>query len=234
MPVKKSKCPQAYNEKLADRKHARQNQDAEREKQRRQAVNEIKAEITELLKTSDEAGTGWLVAQRDALMERMSSINLAKQKSKTLTHLKTFTRYHFWEERKFSAILSDVIVNLCSKFRRGVRQKKERAKKLKPIDTFRKSRGSSGLRFEKQWISTQDGRRKERLEKINAGIKEIEDEIPSSKAGKSYLFMRKGITAFDLDKTFMIIAAFASGISLPPKISALKRASLYSLMQYPP
>jgi hypothetical protein len=168
------------NEKIHAEEHARLNQDAEREKQRRQTVNDIKTEISDLLKTSEDAELDPLVAKRDALMEKIGSIQLSKaEKQDFERHLKPL-RDIISEKKENSLLsLSDDDRQSIQQLREVLRQKKERRQEIKDqIDVLRKVGGASGLDFEQAMnYNTQLAEEKERLEKINAGIKEIEDKI---------------------------------------------------------
>jgi hypothetical protein len=169
---------------LADKqKHEeqeRQHQEAEKDRAKRQKLIDIKQEIETLSKDNDSITVEQLVSQRDGLIEKVATSNLTKSEKLELERMLKPLRDVISEKKEKALLaLSDDDRQALTNLKEVLRERKERRQEIKSqLETFRKSSGASGLDFEqamsyKNQLSTE----KERLEKINQSISEIEDKI---------------------------------------------------------
>lgn len=167
-------------DKIHSDQAARQQQDLDRESQRRQKVQEIKRQIESLTSSSERMNADELTIQRDAILENITMTPMGKAEKLELERLLKPLR-DLISEKKESALLtlSDDDRQSLQQLKEVLKQRKERRQAIKEqLDAYRKSSGSSGLDFEQALnYNNQLSLEKERLEKINQGIKEIEQKI---------------------------------------------------------
>lgn len=175
---------QAFRKKIRDKvqehEHARISQDQEREKQRRQKVLEIKHQAEELLKNKDDLDADQLESQRDVILSSLNTSQMSKAEKIEVERLLKPLRDTISEKRESSLLmLSDDDRQSLLQLKEVLKQRKERRQEIKAqIDALRKMSGTSGLDFEQAMnINAQAAAEKERLEKINQGIQEIEQKI---------------------------------------------------------
>lgn len=169
-------------EQLDKEAHLRQEHEQERIRHKQQKIIDLRNEVETLLRTADACEVEKLIENRDALLTKISTSALLKTERDDL-------------ERKLKS-LRDVIAdkkeqNLMSlsvddrqaleQLYDLLKQRKARRKESKEqIETLRKAAGSSGLDFQKAMdYQAQLDVEKERLEKMNQGIAEIEEKISS-------------------------------------------------------
>lgn len=167
-------------DKLKSEEQERQHQEAEKERLKRQKVFDLKQEIETLLKDNDNLTVDQLNARRDELLEKINTSNMTKSEKldmeRTMKPLRDII-----SEKKEKALLSlsdddrQALLNL----KEVLTERRERRSEIKTqLETLRKSNVSSGLDFEQAMAhQNQISMEKERLEKINLSIKEIEDKI---------------------------------------------------------
>lgn len=158
----------------------RLHQDQERDNARRKKIADIKQEVVQLIKNAAEFDADTITAQRDAILEQISSSHMSKiEKIEIERQLKPIR--DLISEKKESSLLklSEGDRESLQGLKEVLRQRKERRQEIKDqIDALRKAAGSSGLDFEQALNQTaQLNAEKERLEKINQGITEIEEKI---------------------------------------------------------
>lgn len=167
-------------EKMHAQENERLNQDQEREKQRRQKIQEIKAQAEELLKNSESLDADGIEAQRDVIMDLISSSSMGKADKQEIERQLKPLRDLISEKRESSLLaLSDDDRQSLQQLKEVLKQRKERRQEIKTqIDVLRKTAGASGLDFEQAMnFNAQVAAEKERLEKINQGVQEIEQKI---------------------------------------------------------
>lgn len=169
---------------ILEKQHAAENQrhqqENERERQRRDSIQEIKQRIDGLLKNNESLDADALTAEREAILEKMSSMSMSKAEKLEIERQLKPLRDIISEKKESSLLaLSEDDRQSLQQLKEILKQRKERRQEIKnQIETFRKASGSSGLDFEQAMnYNTQMAVEKERLEKISAGIKEIEQKI---------------------------------------------------------
>lgn len=169
---------------ITEKMHAAENErhhlENEKERLRREAIQHIKSRIEELMKNHASYDIETLIAEREALLEKMSSIALSKvEKFDIERQLKPF-RDLISEKRESSLLsLSDDDRQSLLQLKEILKQRKDRRQEIKnQIEVFRKASGASGLDFVQAMnYNAQLAEEKERLEKITQSIKEIEKKI---------------------------------------------------------
>lgn len=167
-------------QKMQEHENARMSQDQEREKQRRQKITEIKQQAEELLKNKDVLDADNLESQRDALINLANTSHMSKAEKLEVERQLKPLRDIISEKRESSLLaLSDDDRQSLLQLKEVLKQRKERRQEIKAqIDALRKLSGASGLDFEQAMnVNAQTAAEKERLEKINQGIQEIEQKI---------------------------------------------------------
>jgi DNA-binding protein H-NS len=175
---------QAARKPILERMHAqeneRHNQDQEREKQRRQKILDVKQQAEDLLKNSESLDADGIEAQRDVIMDLISSSSMGKADKQEIERQLKPLRDLISEKRESSLLtLSDDDRQSLQQLKEVLKQRKERRQEIKTqIDALRKTSGASGLDFEQAMnFNAQVAAEKERLEKINQGVQEIEQKI---------------------------------------------------------
>lgn len=167
-------------EKIQSQEAVRLNHDQERDKLRRQKILDIKLQAEELLKNSEALDADAIEAQRDALNDLISSSSMGKADKQEIERQLKPLRDLISEKRESSLLsLSDNDRQSLQQLKEVLKQRKERRQEIKAqIDALRKTAGASGLDFEQAMnFNAQVAVEKERLEKINQGIQEIEKKI---------------------------------------------------------
>jgi hypothetical protein len=166
----------------AQEQRARELEEAEKEllRMKREKIVRIKEEAAVLQKESAQLDLDAFTSRYDELIQSLQSLEASRIEKQQLES----------SFRPLKDLLADkkeqAVLNLSEDDRKTLenlntvlQQKKERRQEVKEmLEMHRKTLGSSGLDFEKA-IELREliDQEKERLEKANAGIKEIEDKI---------------------------------------------------------
>lgn len=167
-------------EKIHAEEQDRQNQDQERERQRRHKIQEIKQHIDTLIRSCDIYQVEQIITERDAILESVKNAAISKMEKQEIERLLKPLRDIIAEKKETSLLtLSDDDRQALGQLKEVLKQRKERRVEIKSqIEAFRKASGSSGLDFTQAMnYDNQMTAEKERLEKINQGIREIELKI---------------------------------------------------------
>lgn len=168
-----------YDKQQADEQERHQ-QEQEREKQRRQKIQEMKQKMGELLKNNELLTAENLEDERAAITHLLDKLSLSKAEKQDLERQLKSLRDLISEKKESSLLtLSDNDRQSLLQLKEVLKQRKTRRQEIKDqIDLFRKAAGASGLDFEQALsYNSQISIEKERLEKINQGIKEVEQTI---------------------------------------------------------
>lgn len=158
----------------------RQEQEQERLRVKKQKILDIKQEIETLLKSVDNYDAEGLVAARDAIYNNIHEAPLIKVEKQELERLlKPFRDLISDKQEQALMALSDDDRQAILQLKEVLKQRKERRQEIKDqIESLRKVSGASGLGFEQAMeCNIQLSDAKERLEKINQGIREIEKKV---------------------------------------------------------
>ena len=164
-------------DKMLVEEDERRQHEQEKEHQRRHKIQEIKDQISALLKSTDSSDADQLGAERDEILKKLNETSMHKSEKQELERLLKPLRDIISEKKENSLLhLSEGDRQSMQQYREILKQRKERRNEIK--ETIRKSSGSSGLDFKQAMAqNAQLEAEKERLEKINHGIKEIEQKI---------------------------------------------------------
>ena len=167
-------------DKINQEEQDRHSQSQEREKQRRHKIQEIGQDIEALLKNAESFDSEKLTAERDTILEKIGQVAMNKVEKQEFERQLKPLRDLISEKKETNLMaLSDDDRESLQQYREILQQRLERKQEIKTqIETLRKASGSSGLDFEQAMShNTQMAVEKERLEKINQGIKEIQQKI---------------------------------------------------------
>lgn len=175
---------QPFLDKIRQEEQSRQDQEHEKIRQRKAKVVEVRQEIDALIKAIDHLSADELISSRESILGKIQDLTINKSEKLELERLLKPLRDAI-SDKKESALmnLSDDDRQAIEQLREVLRQRRERRQEIKnQIETLRKAAGSSGLDFEQAMVyNNQLTIEKERLEKINLGIKEIEQKLASVK-----------------------------------------------------
>jgi hypothetical protein len=167
-------------EKIRDEENSRQQQENERNRQKKEKYKILKEQSEQLLQNHESQEVEQLVNDRDALLQQIHDSSLTKNEKQELERLLKPLRDIITEkkEREMMALSEDDRQAL-QQLQNILKQRKERRQEIKnQLEVLRKTAGSSSLDFEKAMsIKTQINEEKERLEKANQAILEIERKI---------------------------------------------------------
>jgi hypothetical protein len=166
----------------AQEQRARALEEAEKEalKMKREKIARMKEAAANLQKEGPDLDLDAFVSRYDQLIESLQSLEASRvEKQQLETSLRPLK--DLLADKKDQAVLnlSDDDRKTLENLNTVLHQKKERRQEVKDLlELHRKTLGSSGLDFEKA-IQLREliDQEKERLEKANAAIKEIEDKI---------------------------------------------------------
>lgn len=162
----------------------RHQQVQDREKQRKAKIEELKNEIQQLQKRIPSLNAEELAAVRDEMQEKIQNPVFNKYEKQELERLIKPVRSAIVDA--LSDKEEETLLSLSADDRQAIvqlkevlQQRKDRRQEIKgQLELLRKASGTSGLDFEKAMNHNElINSEKERLEKINQGIKEIEDKI---------------------------------------------------------
>ncbi len=159
---------------------ARQQQEQERNRQKQEKYNQLKDQTEKLLQHYDTLEVEALVSRRDELVTHIHDSNLTKNEKQELERLLKPLRDIITEKKEKALLdLSEDDRQALLQLKEILNQRRERRQEIKnQLEILRKAAGSSSLDFEKAISYTnQINEEKERLEKAQQGIQEIERKI---------------------------------------------------------
>jgi len=159
---------------------ARQQQEQERYRQKKEKYQSLKEHAEKLVNDDHDLSAEQLLTERDNLLSQMNEFNLVKNEKQEIERILKPLRDIITEKQEQAIFsLSDDDRETLQHLRQVLQQRKERRQEIKnQLEALRKNAGSSGLDFEKAMNHTaQVNEEKERLDKSNQGIQEIEQKI---------------------------------------------------------
>jgi hypothetical protein len=175
-----SKVREPILERLKAEEQGRIEQGQEKERAKRQKVQEIRNEIAQLLHSTTDNDVEFIEAQRDALFEKINDAPTSKlEKQELERQLKSLKDIIADKKEKALLLMPETDRQALQQLKELLKQKRERRAEIKTqIETLRKASGGSGLDFEQAMKrNAQMAEEKELLDKTNQGIKEIEQKI---------------------------------------------------------
>lgn len=176
--------------KAAAEEASRQEQERERDRQRRERVTALKDQAAALVKEHQPYSAEQMEQERDKLQEQIDAATITKGEKQEIERILRPLRDLITEKKESALLLlSDDDRQSLQQLKGVLNQRRERRREIKDqLDLSRKIAGSSGLDFEQAMnYSNQIQEEKERLEKAEQGIVEIEEMLRALQAK-----MRKG------------------------------------------
>ncbi len=166
----------------AQEQKAKELEQAEKEKLRikREKISALKEQIAQLLKQGEQMELDALSAQFQSLENDLDQLGLAKLERQQIERSLRPLKDLIVDKKENSLLnLSEDDKKTLENLRTVLQQRKERRQEIKSqLETYRKALGGSSLDFEKamhyQELVEQE---KERLDKANAAIEEVEQKI---------------------------------------------------------
>ena len=172
------------NEKIQAKELEKVKVEQEKERQRKEKIDALKSDIENISQNLNSYSVNELKALRDDITEKVQNVLLSKYEKQEIERqiksIKTNIADILSEKEEEALLsLSDDDRQSITQLREVLKQRKERRQEIKlQLETLRKIAGGSGFDFEKAMQTNElINVEKERLEKINLGIKEIEDKI---------------------------------------------------------
>ncbi|WP_068470175.1 hypothetical protein [Candidatus Protochlamydia phocaeensis] len=167
-------------ERTKSEEEARQQQENERMRQKKEKYKMLRDQADKLVRQSDTFEADQLIAERDQLLAQIQETNLTKNEKNELERiLKSLKDIIAEKQEKALMDISEDERHALQQLQDILKQRKERRQEIKnQLEIYRKAAGSSSLDFERAMSFTdQINEEKERLEKANQGIREIEKKI---------------------------------------------------------
>lgn len=167
---------------LAQEQKARELEETEKEKLRlkKEKIVQIKEEIISLTKEGSQIELEVLLARFNQLLQNIEQLEAPKIEKQQIERSLRVLKDLVADRREHSLLnLSDDDLKTLENLRTILAQKKQRRQEIKEqVEIYRKALGSSNLDFEKAMLYRElVDQEKERLEKANLGIEEIEQKI---------------------------------------------------------
>jgi len=167
-------------EKIKQNEEARLQKEHEIDRLKNERIKEVRTRVQHLLGQAENYTVDQIIHERDAILNEIQNTNLQKAEKLNLEKsLKSLKDTISDKKEKALMNLPEDDLESLEQLKVVLKQRKERRKEIKErLEEYRKISGSSSLDFEKA-ISYNEmiQAEKERLEKINHGLKEIEEKI---------------------------------------------------------
>jgi hypothetical protein len=167
-------------DKIEAAENAKIHQSQEKDRQRRQRYLDLQQEISQLIVNSEKLEYDALVAERDTLVAKIAAATILKNERIELERqFKPLRDIISSKREKALLTLSQKDRDALGQFKDLLKDRKARRQEVKEqLEQYRKASGGSGLDFEQAMkFNALIASEKETLEKINAGIEEIEEKI---------------------------------------------------------
>lgn len=175
-----NKSKAAVLEKQTAEDAIRQQEEQERTRAKREALQALKSEIESLLGNVDQHDADALAAMREEMVGKIQSASLSKIEKQELERLLKPLKDIISDKKERALLsLSEDDRQSLHQLKEIYSQRKQRRQEIKnQLESLRKLAGSSGMDFEMAMkYNVQINEEKERLDKINMGVKEIEQKI---------------------------------------------------------
>lgn len=166
--------------RLKEEENLKFEQEQERSRQKKEKYLSLKERADSLTHKHEEYEAETLISKRDELLSDITGAGISKSEKQELERLLKPLKDLITDKREKALLsLSDDDKENLKQLREILEQRKSRRQDIKnQLELHRKALGSSNLDFEKAMILNElVAEEKERLEKINQGVKEIEEKI---------------------------------------------------------
>jgi hypothetical protein len=168
------------HDRIKAEEEARQQQENERNRQKKEKYRSLKERAESLVQQHESYEADQLLAERDDVWNQVNDSAITKNEKQEIERILKPLRDIISEKKEQTLLaLSEDDRQTIQQLKDILKQRKERRQEIKnQLEIYRKGAGSSSLDFEKAIaFTTQINEEKERLEKNNQGIKEIEEKI---------------------------------------------------------
>lgn len=168
------------HDKMKSSEEVRKHEENERERQKKEKYRVLREQVEQLVNEHEPLDADQLISNRDALVAQIQDSSMSKIEKQELERLLKPLRDIIAEKKEKALMaLSDDDRQALQQLKTILQQRKERRQEVKTqLENLRKAAGSSSLDFEKAMnCKTQINEEKERLEKANQAIQEIENKI---------------------------------------------------------
>lgn len=175
-----SQVKKIIQDKLKTEEQLRQDQERERNRQKQQKVDELKQSIDNLLANVEQYEYEQLTKEREEINSALANTPMSKLEKQAIERQLRPLKDLITEKKEKALLnLSDDDKQTLQQLKEILAQRKERRVEIKnQIEVYRKAHGNSGFDIEQAMLyNEQMHAEKERLEKINQGIQEVEQKI---------------------------------------------------------
>ena len=158
----------------------REEEKKQKQKQKLKQIEDLKEEIASLIADENNDDLETFSKKRDSISEKVKSLSLNKLEKQMFDRLVKPIKDLIADKKEKALLdLSDDQIQALDQLKQVLKQRIERRKEIKKqLETYRKASGGSGFDFEKalaykEMIDVE----KNRLEKIDTAIEEIEEKI---------------------------------------------------------
>lgn len=172
-------------DKAKGEENARLEQEEERKQQKRAKYESFKNQIETLINQNEQYEAEALVNAREEIVGQIQESTLTKMEKQELERLLKPVRDLISEKKEQALLnLSEDDRQSLIQLQEVLQQRKERRQEVKnQVEILRKASGSSSLDFEKAMLfNAQVNEEKERLEKMNQSVQEVEKKITQLKS----------------------------------------------------
>lgn len=166
-----------FLEKLKAEEELRQAEELQRELEKKKVIDNLKLEVEQLLENCKSYDVDQIVKERDQMIEKINASKMSKiEKNEIEKRLKSLKDLITDKQEALMMSLSDDDKQALAQLVEVLNQRKQRRLEIKnQLDTLRKANRSSGFDFEQAMKNNElINEEKERLNKIDLGVKEIE------------------------------------------------------------
>ena len=167
-------------DKIKAEEQVRQHHEQEKDRAKKERIIGLRVRIETLLANIDARDIDSIMAERDAILEEIQIAPASKIEKQDLERQLKPLKDAITEKKERALLnLSADDQQSLLQLREVLKQRKERRQEIKnQLEVYRKASATSGFDFEKAMsYNAQINEEKERLEKINISIEEIEDKI---------------------------------------------------------
>ena len=174
------KARQIIADRQKEEEQARLTLEQEKEKQKREAFVQLKNELDQLILSINTTEVEKLLEQKEEIQQKITASTFSRLEKQELERKFRPLKDGITEKKEREMLdLSDDDRQTLDKLKELLKERKDRRQEIKTqVDQLRKAVASSGMDFAQSMsVNAQLSEEKERLDKLNLGIKELEGKI---------------------------------------------------------
>ena len=174
------KARQVIQDKQKEEENLRLSAELEKERQRKEAFTQLKNELDQLIASVSSTDVEKLLEQKEMIQQKINASSFSRLEKQELERKFRPLKDGITEKKEREMLaLSEDDLQALDKMKSLLQERKLRRKEVKTqVDNLRKVVASSGMDFAQSLsANAQLTEEKERLEKLNQGIKELESKI---------------------------------------------------------